>query len=263
MVRALRAGKQKEFSKRPPPEARSRWKKLHEHGVADQAYSQAFNFESFPGLDNNHRVIGIFGKQLDGAGRAAQAFDRDIIAQPCHHDLAVARLPRGLNGKQVSIDDASVAHGHAAYFQEVVGLMLEQAVFHAVGLIHMFLRENGRASGYTTNQGQDQLRQSGNGQTELGAARRIDGAHCVAAQADTAGCAADQFDDAFARKGLQVLFCGVGRLEAQLSGDFGPCGWRAGARNGHLDQVQDLLLAGGELGMVEHGVSGACHGSGE
>ena len=74
--------------------------------------------------------------------------------------------------------------------------------------------------------------------------------------------AAEEHLQALARKGLQVLFCGVGRLEAQLGGDFGPCRRRAGAGNSHLDQVQDLLLAGGELGMVEHGVSGACHSGG-
>ena len=35
--------------------------------------------------------------------------------------------------------------------------MLEQAVFHAIGLVHMFLRENGRACGNASDQGQKQL----------------------------------------------------------------------------------------------------------
>ena len=79
-------------------------------------------------------------------------------------------------------------------------------------------------------------------------------------QADAARGAADQFDDALARQGLQVLLGGVGRLEAEFGGDLGAGGRRAGARDGALDQVQNLLLAGGELGRVDHaGLLGAGH----
>src|SRR2546429_9334742 len=51
-----------------------------------------------------------------------------------------------------------------------------------------------------------------------------------------------------------VFLGSVGGLEAQRVGDFRAGGRRARAGDGGLDQVQDLLLAGGELGMVEHGV---------
>jgi hypothetical protein len=87
-------------------------------------------------------------------------------------------------------------------------------------------------------------------QRELLEPRLVDGAQRFAVQPDAARGAADQFDDALARQGLQVLFRRVGRLEAELGGDLGPGGRRAGAGDGALDQVQNLLLAGGELGRL-------------
>jgi hypothetical protein len=80
----------------------------------------------------------------------------------------------------------------------------------------------------------------------------VDGAQRIALEPDAARGAADQFDDALARQRLQVLLGRVGRLEAELGGDLGAGGRRAGARDGALDQVQNLLLAGGELGRFDH-----------
>ena len=51
---------------------------------------------------------------------------------------------------------------------------------------------------------------------------------------------------------VQVLFGGVGGLEAEFARNFGTGRGCAGAGNGTLDQVQNLLLAGGELGRIEH-----------
>ncbi len=76
----------------------------------------------------------------------------------------------------------------------------------------------------------------------------VDGAQGVAAQAYAAGGAADELNDAFAGQGLQVFFGGIGGLEAQFIGDFGAGGRCARARDGALDQLQDLLLARRELG---------------
>ena len=52
-----------------------------------------------------------------------------------------------------------------------------------------------------------------------------------------------------------MLFGGVGGLETQLGGDFGPGGRRASASNGTLDEVQNLLLAVCEFGALKHGDS--------
>ena len=66
-------------------------------------------------------------------------------------------------------------------------------------------------------------------------------------QADAARGAAHELDDALARQRLQMFFCRVGALEAEFGRDFGARGRGAGARDGALDQVQNLLLAGGKL----------------
>ena len=79
-------------------------------------------------------------------------------------------------------------------------------------------------------------------------------AQCVRLQADAARGAADQFDHALARQRLQVLFGGVGRAEAEFGGDLGAGGRGAGALDRALHQVEDLLLAVGELGaFFDHG----------
>ena len=62
--------------------------------------------------------------------------------------------------------------------------MLEEAGFYAVGLVYMFLRENGRPRSHPAYQRQDQLRQARDGQAELTATSGVDGAHRVATQAD-------------------------------------------------------------------------------
>jgi hypothetical protein len=54
-------------------------------------------------------------------------------------------------------------------------------------------------------------------------------------------------DHTFASQGLQVFFSGIGGFEAKFGGDFSPRGWCTGVLDGGLDQVQNLLLAGGEL----------------
>ena len=51
---------------------------------------------------------------------------------------------------------------------------------------------------------------------------------------------------------LEVLFGGVGRAEAEFGGDFGAGRRCAGAFDGALHQVEDLLLAAGEFRGVEH-----------
>ena len=89
---------------------------------------------------------------------------------------------------------------------------------------------------------------------ELVVARGIDGAHRVAAQANAARGATDEFDHAFASECLEVLFCGIGGFEAEFGCNFRAGRGSAGPGNGGLDEVQDLLLAGGEFRVVEHGV---------
>ena len=64
----------------------------------------------------------------------------NLIAQPSHHNLAVVHVLRGLYGQQVAIENAYIAHRHAAHLEQVVGLGLEQAGLDRVALVDMFLR---------------------------------------------------------------------------------------------------------------------------
>ena len=46
--------------------------------------------------------------------------------QPCDDDLARARFGGAVDGEQIAVEDAGVAHAQAAYFQQVIGARLEQ-----------------------------------------------------------------------------------------------------------------------------------------
>ncbi len=114
----------------------------------------------------------------------------------------------------------------------------------------MLLRQDGRAGRDATDERQRQLRHAGQRERELPAfamARFVERAQRIALESNAARGAADKFDHALAGQRLQVFFGGVGRLETQLIGDFGARGRGASARDGALDQVEDLLLAGGKL----------------
>ncbi len=110
----------------------------------------------------------------------------------------------------------------------------------------------GLPGGDPADQRQRELRQARQRQGELLAARLVQRAQCVRLQTNAARRAADQLDHAFARQRLQVLLGGVGRLEAELVGDLGAGRRGAGALDRALDQVEDLLLAVGELGRFLH-----------
>ena len=43
---------------------------LHQHGVANEADRQAFDFEGFAGFDHDGLVVRVFGQQLDAIGAA-------------------------------------------------------------------------------------------------------------------------------------------------------------------------------------------------
>jgi len=82
---------------------------------------------------------------------------------------------------------------------------------------------------------------------EAGRGRRR-GSSGLAQQADAARCAGGELDGPFACQGLEMVFGGVGRLEAQGPGDFGSRGRKAGTLDFAADDIQDLLLTLGKLG---------------
>ena len=102
--------------------------------------------------------------------------------------------------------------------------------------------------------GSVKLGQARQRQAELLAARLVKSAQRVGTQPDAARGAAHQLDHALARQRLQVLLGRVGRAKAELGGDLGARGRRAGALDGALHEFEDLLLAVGKLGaFFDHG----------
>ena len=103
--------------------------------------------------------------------------------------------------------------------------------------------------------GSDSCARLGSGRLNCLPRASFERAQCVRLQTDAARRAADQLDDALARQRLQVLLGGVGRPEAELVGDLGARGRCAGALDRALHEIEDLLLAVGELGRFVHGIS--------
>ena len=97
----------------------------------------------------------------------AQTLDGDFITEPGHHDLTVACFFVLLHGQQVAIHDANVAHAHAAYLEQVVGLALKQTGLKVIGLLNVLLRENRAAGGNPAHQRQGELGQALQGQGKL------------------------------------------------------------------------------------------------
>ena len=187
--------------------------------------------------------------ELDEIVVSHEAFHGDFIAEPGHHNLAIFGLAGALHRQQIAIHDAGIAHGHAAHFEQVVWLALEQAVFDVIGFVDVLLRQNGGAGCHPANQGQCQLaRKICHRLHQRFAARSVDGLQSVAFQADAARGAADQFDRALAGQRLEMFLGRVGGFEAELGGNFCARGRGPGAGNGALDKIEDLLLAISQFG---------------
>jgi len=64
---------------------------------------------------------GFSGSSSTVFAAAAQALHRDFVVHARHHDLPRARFARAVHGEQVTVENARIAHAHAADFQQVVG----------------------------------------------------------------------------------------------------------------------------------------------
>ena len=167
----------------------------------DQPDREALDLERLARLHHDGGEIRVLGMQLDQVLVAPEALDRDLVADAGDDDLPILGFLGGLHRQQVTVHDACVAHGHAAHLEQVIGLTLEQAAFHVIGLVHMLLRENRRTGGNPSDERQGQLGQAGQGQGELFHARFIDRPQGVAPEPDAARGATDQLDHAFAGQG--------------------------------------------------------------
>src|SRR5207247_8222004 len=154
-----------------------------------------------------------------------QALYRDLVVHPRHHDLARARLARTVHGEQVAVEDAGVAHTHAADFQQVVGTRLEQGGIDLAAPLDMLLGEDGAACGDAADERQPE----------------------AFGETDAARGARSQLDRAFPLQHAQMLFGGVGRAVAECVRDLDPGRREAGLLDGFADEVEDFLLLWGEF----------------
>src|SRR5437773_1268920 len=193
---------------------------------ADHADAEAFDCKIvFAQIDDDSFELGIFREQFDGVAVTAQALYRDLVVHPRHHDLARARLARAVHGEQVAVEDAGVAHAHAADFQQVVGTRLEQGGIDLAAPLDMLLGEDGAPGSNSADKRQPEA---------LG-------------ETDAARGARSQLDRAFPLQHAQMLFGGVGRAVAECVRALDPGGREAGLLDGFADEVEDFLLLGGEF----------------
>ena len=129
-----------------------------------------------------------------------------------------------MDGQQVAIEDAGVAHAHAAHLEQVVGAGREQAGVYLVAALDVLGSEDGAAGGNPPDQGQ------------------AEGFH----EAYAPGAAFFKGDGTLGGEGAEVGFRCVGGAEAEGGADLGPGGGAAFLLDSVADELQDLLLTGGE-----------------
>src|SRR5690606_30332261 len=121
---------------------------------AQQAYPEPFERELVvPGVEQDRLEFGVLGQQLDLGSLPAPALDGDVVADPGDDDLAVADFLGSLDGEQVAVEDAGVAHAHAPDPKQVVGGLGEQRRVDGVAGFDVFLGEDRAAGGDPAHQG--------------------------------------------------------------------------------------------------------------
>lgn len=108
------------------------------------------------GVDDDWCVVGVFGQKLDGVATAVQAFDGDIVADPRDHYLTVTCFMGAAYREQVAIEDARIAHAHAADLQQVIRALFEQGRIERITCLDVLLRKNRAACRDATHQRQRQ-----------------------------------------------------------------------------------------------------------
>src|SRR5581483_8720243 len=208
--------------------------KLQTLAVADDADRDALDGERLaPQVDLDRLEFRVLRQELDRMAAASQALDRHFVSQAGDDDLAGARVVRAVHREEVAFDDAGVAHGHAAYAQQVVRPRREQVGVHLIAPLHVLLGEHRAARGDTADH--RQLEQA----AEARALARV-------AHADAARGARGDLDRPLFLERTQVLLGGIDRAKAHALGDFRAR--RGVARDlGQLaHEAQDFALAFGE-----------------
>src|SRR5690606_10406367 len=83
--------------------------------AAQQADADAFDREGVGArIDDDGCEVGILGQQFDRVAAPPPALDGDLVADARNDDLSVARFMGLTYREQIAIEDAGVAHAHAA-----------------------------------------------------------------------------------------------------------------------------------------------------
>src|SRR5882672_8917033 len=81
--------------------------------------------------------IRVLRQQLYLAALAFEALDRDFVVQAGDHDLPGAGFAGAVYRQQVAVEDAGIAHAHAAYLQQVIRARLEHPGVQLIAFLDM------------------------------------------------------------------------------------------------------------------------------
>jgi hypothetical protein len=148
---------------------------------------------------------GLAGSSSTIGPLAGQALDGDFVLHPGDDDLAVADFGGAMDGQQVAIKNAGVAHTHPAHLEQIVSAGGEQAGVNLVAALDVLGGKDGAAGGNPPDQGQ------------------AEGFH----EADAPGTALFKGDGTLGGQGAEVGFRRVGGAETKGGADLGPGGGTA------------------------------------
>src|SRR3989344_3680235 len=109
--------------------------------AANDADAQAFDHQVLVfQVDFDRGELRVLGQEPDLAAFALEAFDGDFIADAGDDDLAVTGFTSGVDGQQVTVENAHVLHAHAMHPQQVVGARVEEGRVDVGGFEPQFQR---------------------------------------------------------------------------------------------------------------------------
>ena len=101
---------------------------------------------SFPRqIDGERAEFRVFGNEFHPVALTMDAFDRDLIAQACHHDLPGPELMSAMHGKEISLQNARILHAGSSHLEQIIGARLEEQGIDLIVRFDMLGGEYGAA----------------------------------------------------------------------------------------------------------------------
>src|SRR5690625_3064840 len=92
-------------------------------GVAGADDADAKTFDEYrlaAQIDLDRLEVRVFGEQTNPVPIPLQALDSDIVVDASNDDLTITRFGGFVYREQVSVENAGIAHTHAAHFEQVI-----------------------------------------------------------------------------------------------------------------------------------------------